>query len=106
MNEAPKLNLTNSLKEYEYAKSLIPGAVAGIRRPYNFVEGEYPIYFDSGKGGHVTDIDGNDYIDYLCAYGPMIIGNRGRRNRQRGYCTNSKQRILFLTYPKVPKHVG
>lgn len=76
MNEVPKLKLENSNNEYEYAKSLIPGAVAGIRRPYNFVEGEYPIYFESGKGSHVTDIDGNEYIDYLCAYGPMILGNR------------------------------
>lgn len=76
MKEYPKLNLENSNKEYEYAKTLIPGAVAGIRRPYNFVEGEYPIYFDSGKGSHLIDIDGNEYIDFLCAYGPTIIGNR------------------------------
>jgi len=76
MKEYPKLNLENSNREYEYAKSLIPGAVAGIRRPYNFVEGEYPIYFDSGKGSHLIDIDGNEYIDFLCAYGPTIIGNR------------------------------
>ncbi len=61
---------------YEEAQKLVPGAVAGIRRPYNFVQGEYPIYFDSGNGGRVTDVDGNEYIDYLCAYGPIIIGYR------------------------------
>jgi len=71
-----KLQLDNSLNELEKGKTLIPGGVLGIRRPYNFVQGEFPIYFDHGKGGRVTDIDGNEYIDYLCAYGPMILGNR------------------------------
>ena len=95
-----KLTLTNSVKEFEHAKSLIPGGVLGIRRPYNFVEGEYPIFFDSGKGGRVTDIDGNEYIDYLCAYGPMIIGNREeeiddaviQQIREKGFCFSLTQR--------------
>ena len=39
------LNLSRSLEEFQKAKDLIPGGVLGIRRPYNFVEGEYPIYF-------------------------------------------------------------
>jgi glutamate-1-semialdehyde-2,1-aminomutase len=94
MKEYSKLKLDKSNAEYAYAKTLIPGAVMGIRRPYNFVEGEYPIYFDSGKGGRVTDIDGNEYIDYLCAYGPMIIGNREeeidnaviKQIQEKGFC--------------------
>lgn len=76
MKKSEKLNITRSLEELERAKSLIPGGVLGIRRPYNFVDGEFPVFFEEGKGGRVTDIDGNEYIDYLCAYGPMIIGNR------------------------------
>lgn len=56
------------------AQTLVPGGVAGIRRPYNFVQGEYPIFFDRGKGGRIVDVDGNEYIDYLCAYGPIILG--------------------------------
>ncbi len=109
MKEAPKLNLTNSFKEYEYAKSLIPGAVAGIRRPYNFVEGEFPIYFDSGKGGRVTDIDGNEYIDYLCAYGPMIIGNREEeidnaviaQMQDKGFCFSLTQKYQNMLAAKL-----
>lgn len=100
MKEVQKLNLTNSLEEYEYAKTIIPGAVLGIRRPYNFVDGEFPIYFDHGKGGHVTDIDGNEYIDYLCAYGPTIIGNREEeidnavveQIQQKGFCFSLTQK--------------
>ena len=59
MYDAPKLNLSKSLKEFERGKTCTPGGVLGIRRPYNFVEGEYPIYFEHGKGGRITDIDGN-----------------------------------------------
>jgi glutamate-1-semialdehyde aminotransferase len=69
-----KLNLAKSLKLFEEGKVLSPGAVMGIRRPYNFIEGEYPIYLEKGYGGHIVDVDGNDYIDMLCAYGPIILG--------------------------------
>ncbi len=71
-----KLDLRRSMAEFVRAKALVPGGVLGIRRPYNFVEGEYPVFFESGRGGRVTDIDGNEYIDYLCAYGPIILGYR------------------------------
>lgn len=71
---ADKLNLTKSMAMFEDAKRLAPGGVAGIRRPYNFVPGEYPIFFDHAKGGRVTDVDGNEYIDYLCAYGSDYSG--------------------------------
>lgn len=94
MKEFKQLNLEKSIAEFAYAKTLIPGGVMGIRRPYNFVEGEYPIYFESGKGSHLTDIDGNEYIDYLCAYGPTIIGNREeeidnaviQQIQEKGFC--------------------
>ncbi len=69
-----KLKLDKSMALFAEAQTLVPGGVAGIRRPYNFVQGEYPIFFDRGKGGRIIDVDGNEYIDYLCAYGPIIIG--------------------------------
>ena len=99
MKEAPKLNLEKSFAEFEISKKLIPGGVLGIRRPYNFVDGEFPIFFEEGKGGRVTDIDGNEYIDYLCAYGPVIIGNREseideaviEQIRGKGFCFSLTQ---------------
>jgi glutamate-1-semialdehyde aminotransferase len=86
---------------YADALNIIPGAVAGIRRPYNFVPGEYPIYFDSAKGGRVTDVDGNEYIDFLCAYGPIIIGHREEeidnaaieQMRNKGFCFSLTQPV-------------
>ncbi|HTX71703.1 MAG TPA: aminotransferase class III-fold pyridoxal phosphate-dependent enzyme [Rectinemataceae bacterium] len=73
-SEFPKLKLDRSMAMFADAQRLCPGGVMGIRRPYNFVQGEYPIFLERGYGGHIVDVDGNDYIDMLCAYGPIILG--------------------------------
>ena len=78
MSPFKKLNLEKSLDAFEAGKRLVPGGVLGIRRPYNFVAGEYPIFVESGEGGHVVDVDGNEYIDFLAAFGPIILGYRER----------------------------
>ncbi|MDD5090058.1 MAG: aminotransferase class III-fold pyridoxal phosphate-dependent enzyme [Candidatus Wallbacteria bacterium] len=71
-----KLNLTNSQKIYTEALDFCPGAIMGIRKPSNFVPGEYPIFFKSGKGMRIWDVDGNEYLDFLASYGPIIIGHQ------------------------------
>lgn len=104
-----KLNLTKSMKMFEDAQTLVPGGVAGIRRPYNFVPGEYPIFFESGKAGHVTDVDGNEYIDYLCSYGPIIIGYREpeideavyAQVKDKGFCFSLTQPVQNLLAQKM-----
>jgi len=96
-----KLNLVNSNRLYGEALDLIPGAILGIRRPYNFVEGEYPIFFETAKGGNVIDVDGNEYMDMLCAYGPIIIGHREEeidnavidQIKNNGFCMSLTQQI-------------
>ena len=74
VSSAPHLKLDKSMAMLEDAQRLTPGGVGGIRRPYNFVIGEYPVFITHGKGGHIFDVDGNEYIDMLCAYGPIILG--------------------------------
>jgi len=95
-----KLNLTKSLELFEEGKKLSPGGVMGIRRPYNFVEGEYPIYIEKGYGGHIVDVDGNDYIDMLCAYGPIILGydedeinEAVKKQMDKGFCFSLVQEV-------------
>lgn len=98
---ADKLCLTESERIYQEALELIPGAILGIRRPYNFVVGEYPIFFKEAEGGKVTDVDGNQYIDMLCAYGPIIIGHREMeidnavvdQIRKKGFCMSLTQEV-------------
>ena len=106
---AEKLKLARSMSLFEEAKQLVPGGVAGIRRPYNFVPGEYPIFFDHGKGGRVVDVDGNEYIDFLCAYGPIIIGYREdeiddaviNQIKNKGFCFSLTQEMQNTLVKKM-----
>ena len=54
---------------------MIPNGIPGHFNPVAQVPaGTYPFYVDRAKGSRFWDVDGNEYIDYLCAYGPMILG--------------------------------
>jgi glutamate-1-semialdehyde 2,1-aminomutase len=60
-----------SLERYERSKrSLAGGVSSGLRRAAR----PYPLFFSSGAGSRVTDVDGNTYIDYGLAWGPLILG--------------------------------
>jgi len=61
---------------YQRAKKVVPGGVYGHQSPRLLVEGSYPYFFDHGQGSHVWDVDGNEYIDYICSYGPIVLGHR------------------------------
>ena len=93
VESAPKLDLTRSMAMLEDAQRLTPGGVGGIRRPYNFVVGEYPVFITHGHGGHIVDVDDNEYIDFLCAYGPIILGyvedeinDAAKAQMDKGFC--------------------
>jgi len=71
------LDIRNSVKLFDKAIELIPGgSQTGSKRPSAFAPGAYPIYVDRGMGSHVWDIDGNEYIDYVLALGPLTLGYR------------------------------
>ena len=64
------VSTSNSL--YERAKAVIPG---GINGHYGFsVKKNGPKYFSRSQGSRFWDVDNNEFIDYMCAYGPMILG--------------------------------
>ena len=52
----------------------MPGGVNSPVRAFKSVGGQ-PIVFDSVKGSHMWDVDGNEYIDYVGYWGPAIIGH-------------------------------
>ena len=56
------------------AQEVMPGGVSSPVRAYRAVGGEPPV-ISFGSGSRVVDVDGNDYIDYVCAYGPLILGH-------------------------------
>ena len=69
-----KLNTRKSEKAFKEAQKHIPGGVNSPVRAFGPVGG-HPIFFKSGSGCHVTDIDGNSYIDYVGSWGPLILGH-------------------------------
>ncbi|XP_057750364.1 glutamate-1-semialdehyde 2,1-aminomutase, chloroplastic [Arachis stenosperma] len=68
------LTLTKSQEAITAAKELMPGGVNSPVRAFKSVGGQ-PIVIDSVKGSRMTDIDGNEYIDYVGSWGPAIIGH-------------------------------
>jgi len=59
-----------SEKLYSQAKNLIPG---GVSSPVRAIK-PFPFYTASADGSKIYDEDGNAYIDYCMAYGPLILG--------------------------------
>lgn len=56
------------------AEEVIPGGVNSPARALKAV-GADPIYFDRGDGPYLIDVDGNRFVDYVCSWGPMILGH-------------------------------
>lgn len=59
---------------FEEAKQYIPGGVNSPVRAFKSV-GLTPVYVDRGEGSRIYDIDGNCFIDYVCSWGPLIMGH-------------------------------
>lgn len=68
------LTFDKSRAAYEEAKNVIPGGVNSPVRAFNTV-GEHPIFIERAKGSRLFDIDGNEFIDYVCSWGPLILGH-------------------------------
>ena len=59
------------------AQGLIPGLSQTLAKaPGQFVQGVAPTYLASGQGSHVVDVDGNEFLDYSMAVGPLVLGYR------------------------------
>ncbi|MFD1927274.1 glutamate-1-semialdehyde 2,1-aminomutase [Sporosarcina siberiensis] len=67
-------NYTNSKKAYSEAVDLMPGGVNSPVRAFKSVNMD-PIFIESAKGAVIKDIDGNEYIDYVLSWGPLILGH-------------------------------
>jgi glutamate-1-semialdehyde 2,1-aminomutase len=65
----------NRSKEmFEQARRLLPGGVDSPVRAFRAVGGS-PLFIERGLGSHIYDVDGNAYIDYVCSWGPLILGH-------------------------------
>ncbi|MBQ5585832.1 MAG: glutamate-1-semialdehyde 2,1-aminomutase [Selenomonadaceae bacterium] len=68
------LNLEKSAAAFEEAKKLMPGGVNSPVRSYRSVDCNPP-FIARAEGSHIFDIDGNEYIDYVGSWGPMVVGH-------------------------------
>ncbi|GAE37641.1 glutamate-1-semialdehyde 2,1-aminomutase [Halalkalibacter akibai] len=69
------MNWTKSEALYKEAQELIVGGVNSPSRAFKAVGGGSPVFMEKAKGAYFWDVDGNKYIDYLAAYGPIITGH-------------------------------
>lgn len=66
------MSIANSV--FDRAQTLIPGGVNSPVRAFRGVGGD-PIFFKRGHGAYMVDIDGNEYVDYVGSWGPLIAGH-------------------------------
>ena len=86
---------------YQRARKVIPGGIPGHQTPALMMRGESPCFIEKAEGCRFWDVDGNEYIDYMCAYGPMILGYNHpkveeavQKQRRKGNCFNLPSPLL------------
>jgi glutamate-1-semialdehyde 2,1-aminomutase len=65
---------TKSQAAFKKAKPLMPGGVNSPVRAFKSVNMD-PVYMERGEGAKIYDIDGNEYIDYVLSWGPLVLGH-------------------------------
>ena len=95
----------NSQSQFLRATKVIPSGVYGHLGPAEgcFIPIEaYPLFGERAQGSYVWDIDGHRFIDYMCAYGPNILGyndpdvdEAARKQREKGDCMTSPSTVMI-----------
>ena len=96
---------TKSREAFVRATKVIPSGVYGHLGPAEgcFVPVDaFPLFSERAEGTYFWDLDGNRFIDYMCAYGPNILGYRdpdveeaAAKQRERGNCTTSPSTVMI-----------
>ena len=82
MTQIPDISRAKSAALYDKAKTYFPGGVNSPVRAFKSVYGT-PLFIEKGDGSHIWDADGNEFIDFCCSWGPLILGHNhpGVRNK-------------------------
>lgn len=106
------MSQTKSQAAFARAQQLMPGGVNSPARAFGAVGGT-PLFIDRGKGASLWDIDGNQYVDYIGSWGPMILGHAhpqvvaaleevSRRGTSFGAPTEAESELAELIIAAVP----
>jgi len=78
----PDISREKSAELYEKAKTYFPGGVNSPVRAFRSVYGT-PLFIEKGDGCYVWDADGNQFIDFCCSWGPLILGHNNAKVREK-----------------------
>jgi len=101
-----------SSRLFEESQRYIPGGVNSPVRSFKAV-GRGPIFIVRGRGSHIWDVDGNEYIDYVCSWGPLILGHAhpavveaimktAERGTSFGACTEAEVELAKMVVAAIP----
>jgi len=89
------------------ARRVIPGGMWGHMNAANLPEG-YPQFFARAQGARLWDVDGNEYVDFMCSWGPVVLGHHhpeveeaARRQEALGDCMNGPGEVLVELAERV-----
>ncbi|MGH2517954.1 MAG: aminotransferase class III-fold pyridoxal phosphate-dependent enzyme, partial [Ktedonobacterales bacterium] len=106
------MRIERSEQLFAQARHVIPGGVNSPVRAFKAVGGQ-PLFIERGAGAHIVDVDGNEYIDYVGSWGPLILGHAhpavvaaiteaARRGTSFGAPTEPEVRLARLVIEAVP----
>jgi glutamate-1-semialdehyde 2,1-aminomutase len=75
MTSAHLYTFTRSQELMSRALKVIPSGIYGHKSPAFLTPGSYPTFLARGEGPRIWDVDGNEYLDFMCSYGPIILGH-------------------------------
>src|ERR1700744_5972171 len=78
----PDISREKSAELYEKAKTFFPGGVNSPVRAFKSVYGT-PLFIKKGDGSHIWDADDNEFIDFCCSWGPLILGHNHPKVREK-----------------------
>ncbi len=91
-----------SMALFERARRVIPAGIYGHVAPAVLVPTEFPYYATRAEGCHYWDADGHEYLDFLCGYGPVVLGYQhpeieeaAERQRLAGDCFNHPTPVMI-----------
>lgn len=93
-----------TLELFKRASKVVPGGIYGQRHPAFMVPGSFPYFCERGEGSHFWDVDGQEYIDYMCGFGPIVLGYNHpkieevvNKEKAKGDCFNlSTEKLVEL----------
>jgi glutamate-1-semialdehyde 2,1-aminomutase len=108
----PELSRTRDAALRERANKVVPSGMWGHLHAAKLPEA-YPQFFRRGEGGVLWDVDGNRYVDFMCSWGPNLLGHHhpeveeaAERQRRDGDCLNGPAEVMVELAELVVDMVG